>query len=188
MPIARRVDYHCEFRVQDGARWLSSHAKLFCNRTEEPVRLLGITWDISDRMQAMEALRESEMRYRRLIAVLRRRFWCMMAIGCCTATRPSFGLVGAESLTKWPVGPAIDFVSVDDRTLGRKNPRNACDGRACFGSRDTACQTRCAKRSPPTVFRHGDGIWARSISRRHHSPHGQRTSHGIAPFRSEQCG
>lgn len=115
--IARRVDYHCEFRVQDGARWLSSHARLFCNPDGEPVRLLGITWDISDRMQAMEALRESEMRYRRLIAVLPTAVLVHDGHRVLYSNPAFVRLVGAETADEVAGRPAIDFVSVDDRTL-----------------------------------------------------------------------
>ncbi|MFO1001909.1 MAG: PAS domain S-box protein [Planctomycetaceae bacterium] len=115
--MARKVDYHCEFRVLGGTRWLSSHARLFCNAAGEPVRLLGITWDISDRMQAMEALRESEMRYRRLIAVLPTAVLVHDGHRVLYSNPAFVRLVGAETADEVAGRPAIDFVSMDDRTL-----------------------------------------------------------------------
>ncbi len=113
--ISRRVDYHCEFRVNGGARWLSSHARLFSNESGDPVRLVGITWDISDRMIAMEALRDSEERYRRLVAVLptavlvhdgNRVIYC----------NPAFvRLIGADSASEILERHPIDYVDPDDR-------------------------------------------------------------------------
>ena len=68
--ITGRTDYHCEFRVQGGTRWLSSHARISMDATGKPIRLVGISWDITDRVGADEALRLSESRYRQLVDML----------------------------------------------------------------------------------------------------------------------
>lgn len=68
--ISRRTDYQCHFRVQGGTRWLSSQARLSCDAVGTPLRLVGISWDITDRIAADEALRLSESRYRQLVDML----------------------------------------------------------------------------------------------------------------------
>ena len=68
--IEQRTDYHCEFRVKGGERWVSSHARLSFDETGNPIRLVGISWDITDRVGANEALRLSESRYRQLVDML----------------------------------------------------------------------------------------------------------------------
>jgi PAS domain S-box-containing protein len=115
--LARRVDYHCEFRVHGGTRWLSSHARLFCNAAGDPIRLLGISWDISDRMIAMEALRESEERYRRLVAVLPTAVFVHNG-NRVLYSNPAFNhLIGAESVHEVFERHPIDLVHPDDRPL-----------------------------------------------------------------------
>ena len=69
--ISSRSDYHCEFRVQGGSRWLSSQARLSCDAEGKPVRLVGISWDITEKVSANEALRLSESKYRQLVGMLR---------------------------------------------------------------------------------------------------------------------
>ena len=115
--IARGVDYHCEFRVLGGSRWLSSHARLSRNAAGEPDRLVGITWDISDRMQAMEALRESEMRYRQLVSVLPTGVLIHDGHNVLYSNPAFVRLVGAESADEVVGRHAIEFVSREDRTL-----------------------------------------------------------------------
>ncbi len=68
--IARRVDYHCEFRVQGGTRWVSSDARFSFDDAGNPKRLVGISWDITDKVTAIESLRLSESRYRQLVDIL----------------------------------------------------------------------------------------------------------------------
>ena len=115
--LARRIDYHCEFRVLGGARWLSSHARLFCNAAGDPARLLGISWDISDRMIAMNALRESEERYRRLVAVLPTAVLIHNGDQVLYSNPAFIRLIGAESPTEVLDRQAIEFVHPDDRPL-----------------------------------------------------------------------
>ncbi len=40
--IDQRTDYHCEFRVKGGKRWLSSHARVSYDATGNPDRLVGL--------------------------------------------------------------------------------------------------------------------------------------------------
>ena len=68
--LARRVDYHCEFRVQGGTRWISSDASFSFDESGNPKRLVGISWDVTDRITAIESLRLSESRYRQLVDIL----------------------------------------------------------------------------------------------------------------------
>jgi PAS domain S-box-containing protein len=65
--LAQRAPYELEFRTArpDGElRWLCTRAEVFTDKTGAPVRLIGITQDITERKRIEEALRASEERLR----------------------------------------------------------------------------------------------------------------------------
>lgn len=70
--IDSRGDYHAEFRIRHptlGDRWIASRGKTICN-SDGSMRLIGISQDITDRMNTEQALRESELRFRNLVTAL----------------------------------------------------------------------------------------------------------------------
>jgi len=63
---ASHSPYACEFRIvhEDGnVRWVRASGEFYYTRRGEPVRMLGIAVDISDRRQANEALIKSEEKF-----------------------------------------------------------------------------------------------------------------------------
>jgi len=68
--LARGVPYEKEFRVvrPDGkVLWLMGYARVFQDEGGKPIRMVGVTIDITERKLAQEALRESEARYRNVV-------------------------------------------------------------------------------------------------------------------------
>ncbi len=62
----RTQDFFAEYRVvrQDGkVRWLEARGQLVRSEAGEPVRMAGLTTDVTDRMAAEAALRESEAKF-----------------------------------------------------------------------------------------------------------------------------
>ncbi|BAY12073.1 PAS domain-containing protein [Calothrix sp. NIES-2098] len=68
--LAQHINYEAEFRViyPDGTvRWLIGKGRGIYNQAGNPVRMLGVIIDISDRIESQEKLRQAELRYRTLI-------------------------------------------------------------------------------------------------------------------------
>ncbi|MBF2019425.1 MAG: PAS domain S-box protein [Hydrococcus sp. C42_A2020_068] len=68
--VVDRADFEAEYRIiypNGTVRWLMSKGRGLYDEHRKPIRMLGVVFDISDRKQAEEALRESEDRFRRSI-------------------------------------------------------------------------------------------------------------------------
>ncbi len=65
--ITERSIFALEFRIirpSGEVRWVSDIAKTHCNESGQPVRMVGVIQDITDRKHAEETLRRSEERFR----------------------------------------------------------------------------------------------------------------------------
>jgi PAS domain S-box-containing protein len=68
--LEKRGGYELEKRLvwPDGSvRWTSSMGRVICDSDHQPVLMVGVTLDITERKQAEEALRASEEKYRLLV-------------------------------------------------------------------------------------------------------------------------
>jgi PAS domain S-box-containing protein len=81
-------DRDIEFRIllPDGSiRWIQSKSKVFYDEMGSPVRMIGISLDISDRKFAEEELRRSEEQLRLALDAARMGFWnCNLQTGIIT--------------------------------------------------------------------------------------------------------
>jgi PAS domain S-box-containing protein len=71
--IAGKLEYKSEFRIVCGdgtIQWLSQNGKVFYNELGEPIRLIGTSRCVSEQKHAEAALRESEERYRSVVAAM----------------------------------------------------------------------------------------------------------------------
>ena len=67
--IESHADYDAEFRVlwPDGSlRWISARGRAYYDESGQPIRMLGIASDVTERKRSDQALRESEAKFRSL--------------------------------------------------------------------------------------------------------------------------
>ncbi|MBD2463609.1 PAS domain-containing protein [Oscillatoria sp. FACHB-1407] len=73
-----KQDYACDYRVvwADGSiHWISSYGRFHYDSNEQPTRMLGMLFDITDRKQTEAALQESELKFRTLADTMPQLFW-----------------------------------------------------------------------------------------------------------------
>ena len=76
--ITTGEDYNLEFRtvnLQGRVRWALSQGRVFYDLNGQPVRMAGIDLDITERKRDIEALQESEARFRQLAENIDAVFW-----------------------------------------------------------------------------------------------------------------
>lgn len=102
--VLGRGVHRIEFRiVREGeVRWLHSEGRVMCNDQGEPVRVTGITWDITDRKETEEALRRNEEKLRMHMQRMPIGYIVFDAENCFQQVNPAaeaiFGYAEAELL------------------------------------------------------------------------------------------
>lgn len=80
--VEEGTNYAIEFRViwPDGTlHWVGNKGQVYCDQTDRPIRMVGVSMDITERKQAEEALRQSEEQYRRIIETSSEGIWIIDA-------------------------------------------------------------------------------------------------------------
>ena len=75
--VDTRSAYDIEFRTvwPDGSvHWMAGKGKVFCDHSDQPVRMMGVGTDVTDRKRAEQELREAERRFK---AVFNQQFQFM---------------------------------------------------------------------------------------------------------------
>ncbi len=85
---APRIEYRilCDGHV----RWLHSEGRVICDSDNRPVRISGLTWDVTKRKEAEAALRASEERYRKLVEATGAVTWSSAPSGLQLAPQPGW--------------------------------------------------------------------------------------------------
>lgn len=76
--LAEKTDYECEFRIRHatrGERWIAARGRLLTDGTGKPLRLVGVSQDITDRKAAEHELRVNQERLRLAVAATKLGPW-----------------------------------------------------------------------------------------------------------------
>jgi diguanylate cyclase (GGDEF)-like protein/PAS domain S-box-containing protein len=116
----RTQDFFAEYRVvrQDGkVRWLEARGQVYRNESGEPVRMAGLTTDVTDQKVSELALADSEELYRSVLAGLAEGVMLIGRDGQCLAANESaeriLGLTRDELMGRKLRDPAWQTVYAD---------------------------------------------------------------------------
>jgi PAS domain S-box-containing protein len=82
-------DINIEVRIirPDGLRWMLSQGQILYGEQGQPLKMIGVTFDVTDRKRAEEALRDSEERFRKAVENM------LDCLGIYTAVRDADGTI-----------------------------------------------------------------------------------------------
>jgi PAS domain S-box-containing protein len=114
--IAQAIPYKTELRIlrPDGEiRYIDLRAEVVLNKAGQPIQLLGIVMDITQRQQAEVALAASERQYRNLVETSQDMIFSVDASGCFTfvnsAVKQIYGYEPIEMIGR----PFADFLTAE---------------------------------------------------------------------------
>jgi PAS domain S-box-containing protein len=118
MARATGTDYTCEYRIiwEDGSlHWLEAFGRFYYDRQQQPIRMMGIVNDITDRQQARIALEESEQRFRSLIEATTQIVWTARPDGSSQLEQASWNAFTGQSITASEQWDFLEAIHPDDR-------------------------------------------------------------------------
>ena len=132
--VAGRGVQRIEFRIlRDGrVHWLHSEGRVFCDSANRPVRVTGITLDITERKRTEEALRESEARARTLLEGMAQAFWETDAEGNVVTDSPSWRAYTGQCIDEWMGYGWLNAIHPEDRAHTERSWREAVAARRRF--------------------------------------------------------
>jgi PAS domain S-box-containing protein len=118
MARATGSDYACEYRIvwEDGSlHWLEAFGRFYYDSDRQPIRMIGIVNDITDRQQAKIALEESEQRFRSLIEATTQIVWTARPDGSSMVDQASWNAFTGQSITATAGWDFLAAIHPDDR-------------------------------------------------------------------------
>lgn len=133
--LAAGGDFSTEFRVvgRDGRlRWVAGDGRVVQDPAGRPVRMIGVGRDVSETRRAMEALRESERRFRAMADAAPVMIWTCDAEGLCTYVNAVWLTFTGRPLEEEIGEGWRDDVHPDDLDRCRIAFRTAIEGRGPY--------------------------------------------------------
>ena len=124
---------HDEFRIRrrnDGEiRWLVSRGRVFYDEAGEPVRMIGINMDVTDRKRAEEALRRSEAEFRMILENAPIGMALVDATGRLVRVNPAFQKLLGYSAKELEQMAFIDITHPEDAAVNLLLFRELVEGK-----------------------------------------------------------
>lgn len=122
--FAQSSSFETEFRIvrpDEKVRWVLSKGESLCDQTGYPVRMLGVSVDVTERRLAeafareLAALHESEARFRQMLDTMPQIVWAARADGQVDYVNRKWK--ESTGMQQWPAGDQmwLPFIHPDDR-------------------------------------------------------------------------
>ncbi|HSI68705.1 MAG TPA: PAS domain-containing protein, partial [Gillisia sp.] len=128
---------HFEVRVrwQDGSiHWMEVTGHYYFNENGEPVRVAGVNFEVTERRQAEQALRESEQRFRNLVEASALAVWETNPKGEVEVDSPSWRNFTGQTIEEWKGTGWKNVVHPDDLETAIREWEKAVTTRQNFDS------------------------------------------------------
>jgi PAS domain S-box-containing protein len=125
------VEYRCIWSDQT-EHWMAARGRAFLDEHQQPLRMVGITLDVTARKRAEMALRESEARFRNMADSSPVMIWVAGPDGYCNFLSQSwYAFTGQTEAAALGFG-WLDAVHPEDRLQSRQTYLNAARRREAF--------------------------------------------------------
>lgn len=118
-----RMPFKCEYRIihPDGSiHWILARGQTLYDEADQPVRMLGVVVDISDRKQLEIALQKSEERYRQIVETATEGIWILDVNNATTFVNPCMtqmlGYTDCEMMGK----SLFDFMDEEGKAIAAR--------------------------------------------------------------------
>ena len=127
------LQFEVRVRWQDGSiHWLAANGHFYFDENGEPVRAAGVNFEVTERRQAEEALRESEQRFRNLVEASALAVWETDPDGYVVVDSPSWRKFTGQTFEEWIGTGWINAVHPEDREGAITNWKEAVNSRKNF--------------------------------------------------------
>ena len=113
-----KLDLEVRVRWQDGSiHWMAINGRIYFDEQGKPLRAAGVNFEVTDRRQVEQALRESEQRFRNLVEASAVAVWETDSQGRVISDSPSWRAFTGQSVEEYNGNRWLDAVHPDDQIL-----------------------------------------------------------------------
>ena len=102
-------------RPDGEVRWLDSHGRFIYSETGDPLRLTGVSTDVTEQQRADDRVRERDARFQALIAATGQIIWTNTREGRMTGEQPGWRAFTGQAPSEFEGFGWADAVHPDDR-------------------------------------------------------------------------
>jgi len=123
------AEYRICRQIDREIRWVESRGRVFFDDTGQPLRLIGVTMDITDRKRAEEALRRSEEEFHIIFDHSALGMVLVHPSGHLLRSNPAFRSILGYTERELPLLTFADITHPEDVTLNRSLYQDLIDGK-----------------------------------------------------------
>lgn len=137
-----RFELRFRIRRPDGSvRWIHSRGRTLCDDKGQPCQMSGVALDVTERVAAEEALRQTQQEYRRLVETANEGVWLLDAQACTTFVNAKMASLLGYTADEMRGKHLFAFMDDEGRRVAERNWERRKQGIAeahdfCFRRKD----------------------------------------------------